>query len=39
MPQAWWWDRLAPDWYPRSREDNQAILDRQGVTGDLWHLA
>ena len=35
---AWWGDRLDPDWRPRTREDNQAILDRLGLTGPFWTL-
>ena len=38
LAEAWWWDRLDPDWQPRSREQNQAILDRLGLTGDFWRL-
>jgi hypothetical protein len=35
---AWWHDRLAPDWHPHTREQNQAILDRLGLTGPFWQL-
>jgi hypothetical protein len=35
---AWWGDRLAPDWTPHSREQNQAILDGLGLTGETWTL-
>lgn len=35
---AWWGDRLAPDWRPHTREQNQAILDAVGLTGDFWRL-
>ena len=38
LAHAWWRDRLAPDWRPRSREQNQAILDRLGLTGEFWRL-
>jgi hypothetical protein len=38
LAQAWWSDRLAPDWRPRTREESQAILDRLGLTGDFWQL-
>jgi len=38
LATAWWGDRLAPDWRPRTREQNQAILDRLGLTGDFWRL-
>jgi hypothetical protein len=35
---AWWSDRLSPDWRPRTRDENQAILDGLGLTGDFWQL-
>ena len=35
---TWWSDRLAPDWTPHIREQNQAILDGLGLTGDFWQL-
>jgi hypothetical protein len=34
----WWGDRLDPDWRPHMLEQNQAILDRLGLTGDFWRL-
>ena len=39
LAHAWWSDRLAPDWRPRSREENQEILRRIGLRGDFWTLA
>ncbi|MGI8517272.1 MAG: hypothetical protein ACR2ME_02870 [Acidimicrobiia bacterium] len=36
---AWWDDRLAIDWEPHSRQENQAILDALGLTGPFWELA
>jgi hypothetical protein len=36
---AWWDDRLAPDWRPHTRDQNQAILERLGLTGEFWRLA
>ena len=36
---AWWEDRVAPDWEPHTREQNQAILDRVGLVGAFWRLA
>ena len=36
---AWWQDRLSPDWRPHTREQNQAILDRLGLTEEFWQLA
>jgi hypothetical protein len=38
LAHAWWTDRLAPDWRPHSREQNQAILDRLGLKGEFWNL-
>jgi hypothetical protein len=38
LAHAWWWDRLDPDWEPHPREQNQAILDGLGLTGDFWRL-
>ncbi len=38
LAHAWWGDRLAPDWTPHTREQNQAILDRLGLSGDFWRL-
>jgi hypothetical protein len=35
---AWWSDRLAPDWRPHTREQNQAILDELGLIGSFWRL-
>ena len=38
LAHAWWGDRLTPDRRPRTRDDNQAILDRLGLTGAFWRL-
>lgn len=38
LADAWWGDRLAPDWRPHTREQNQAILERLGLTGPFWTL-
>lgn len=38
LAKEWWGDRLAPDWRPHTLEQNQAILDRLGLTGDFWRL-
>jgi len=35
---AWWRDRLSPHWRPHTRDQNQAILDAAGLTGDFWRL-
>ena len=39
LAHAWWDTRLDPDWRPRTREQNQAILDRLGLRGEFWRLA
>ena len=39
LADAWWGDRLAPDWRPHTREQNQAILENLGLTGEFWRLA
>jgi len=38
LASAWWGDRLSPGWRPHTREQNQAILDAAGLTGDFWCL-
>jgi hypothetical protein len=38
LAYAWWGDRLEPDWRPHTREHNQAILERLGLTSPFWHL-
>jgi hypothetical protein len=38
LADAWWGDRLAPDWTPHSREQNQAILTAVGLTDRFWQL-
>ena len=38
LAHAWWSDRLAADWKPHTREQNQAILDHLGLTGEFWRL-
>ena len=35
---AWWDDRVSADWRPHTREQNQAILGRLGLTGEFWAL-
>jgi hypothetical protein len=39
LAKAWWSDRLSVDWVPHTREQNQAILERLGLTGAFWRLA
>jgi hypothetical protein len=38
LARDWWSDRLAPEWRPHTRDHNQAVLDRLGLTGDFWRL-
>ena len=38
LAHAWWGDRLSPDWQPHTREQNQAILARLGLSGEFWQL-
>ena len=38
LGSAWYVDRLAPDWRPHTREQNQLILDRLGLTAAFWRL-
>ena len=38
LARAWWEDRLSPDWVPHPREQNQAILERLGLSGEFWQL-
>ncbi len=38
LAYAWWDDRIAPDWRPHTREQNQAIHEQLGLTGEFWAL-
>jgi hypothetical protein len=38
LAHAWWSDRVAAEWMPHTREENQAILDRLGLVGGFWRL-
>ena len=38
LAHVWWDTRLAPDWRPRTRDENQAILERLGLAGAFWTL-
>ena len=38
LAHAWWGDRLAADWRPRTRDQSQAILDAVGLTDAFWQL-
>jgi hypothetical protein len=39
LAHAWYEDRLDPEWRPHTTEQNQAILERLGLTSDFWRLA
>ena len=39
LAHAWWGDRVSPEWIPHTREQNQGILERLGLTGEFWQLA
>ena len=38
LAHEWWGDRLDPGWTPHTAAQNQAILERVGLTGDFWRL-
>ena len=38
LAYAWWDDRIAADWQPHTRDENQAILERLGLTSEFWRL-
>ena len=38
LAHAWWSDRLPPEWQPRTRDQNQALLDHLGLDGEFWRL-
>ncbi len=38
LAHDWWGDRLAPEWRPHTREQNQRILDGLGLSGPFWQL-
>jgi len=38
LAAAWWGNRLAPDWRPRTRDESQAILAAIGLTDPFWTL-
>ena len=39
LAHAWWHDRVSPEWRPRTREENQRILDGLALRGEFWQLA
>jgi hypothetical protein len=38
LAHAWWDDRVSPTWRPHTLEQNQAILNRLGLSGPFWSL-
>lgn len=38
LAHAWWGNRLAPDWQPRSRAEGAAILISLDLVDDFWTL-
>ncbi len=39
LAYAWWGNRIDPSWRPRTREQNQAILNDLGLTDAFWNLS
>jgi hypothetical protein len=39
LGHVWYRDRLSPGWRPHTRDQNQAVLERLGLTGDFWQLS
>ena len=39
LAHEWYRDRLSPEWKPHTLEQNQAILERLGLTGWFWRLS
>jgi hypothetical protein len=38
LADAWYRDRLSPDWRRRAPEETQALFTRLGLTGSFWTL-
>jgi hypothetical protein len=38
LARAWYGDRLAPDWGPRTPADSQQVLHEAGLRGSFWRL-
>ena len=38
LAQAWYGDRLDPEWRPRSAGESQRILEDCGLSGEFWRL-
>jgi hypothetical protein len=38
LAAGWFDDRLSLEWRPHTRDQNQAILEGLGLTGQFWRL-
>lgn len=38
LAKAWYADPRDPEWRPRTRDENQAVLAGVGLTGEFWEL-
>lgn len=38
LAKAWYADPRDPEWRPRTRDENQAVLASVGLTGEFWEL-
>ena len=38
LAQAWYADRLSPEWRRRTPAEAQEIFDQLGLRGESWHL-
>ncbi|MDQ4108171.1 MAG: alkylmercury lyase family protein [Actinomycetota bacterium] len=39
LANAWFEDRLSPDWRRKTPEESQAVFDSIGLVGEFWQLA
>jgi hypothetical protein len=39
LAHRWWSDRLAPEWKPHNKHDNQAVLREIGLVDEFWRLS
>ena len=39
LADAFYGNRLAPDWRPRTLGETQAVLDAVGLTGPFWRYS
>ena len=38
LAKAWYKDPRDPTWSPRTKGENQAVLNSVGLTGEFWRL-